>query len=99
MPALEGSDLTPVDREDPVRQVADRHPQKCVAGVVRQVLDAVVDQGHQRRKLVRRGAQPGLQDRDDALPEQQRVDGLGRRRLDTVGHVDVLSTLVADSCR
>lgn len=62
-------------------QVGDRHHQ----GVVRlggQVFDAVLDQCHQCGELVRGGAQPGLQGRDDALAEEEGVgDVVSHRRL------------------
>jgi hypothetical protein len=37
--------------------------------------EAVLDQRHQRGELVRRRAQPGLEDRDHTLPEEQGIDG------------------------
>jgi hypothetical protein len=48
------------------------------ATIVGQILDAVIDQRHQRRQLVRGGAQPGLQDRHHPLAEQQGIVGVGQ---------------------
>jgi hypothetical protein len=48
-------------------QFRERHPQRVLRSL-RQVLDAVLDKGHQRRQLVGRRAQAGLEDRDDTLP-------------------------------
>jgi hypothetical protein len=42
-----------------------------------QILDALIDQRHQRRQLVGGDTHPGLQDRHHALAEQQGIVGVG----------------------
>ena len=69
-----------------MRQVGDWHPQRVV-GLLGQVLDAVLDQRHQRRQLVGRRAQARLQDRHHTLAEQQRISGLSRVCDTNVGDV------------
>ena len=73
--AVERPHLTPVDLEHAAGEVGYRHRQ-TLCWILGQVLDALVDQRHQRRQLVRGGAQPGFQDRDHPLTEQQRVDAV-----------------------
>jgi hypothetical protein len=69
--------LAPVDFEDAVRQVGDRDEQ-CVTRVVGQMLDAMVNQCHQRGEFVGCRPQSCLKDRDNALTEKQRVrQGIG----------------------
>ena len=70
--ALERADLLPVEFQHPVRQLRDRYTQDVVR-MLGHVLDAVLDQRHQRGELVRRGPQARLEDRHHALPEEQRV--------------------------
>lgn len=64
--SVERNYLPPVDFEHAPRQLGNRHRQ-LVVKVLGEVLDAVIDQGHQRRELVRRCPQPCFQDRDDPL--------------------------------
>src|SRR5262245_63287046 len=51
-----------------------RHGERVVL-VAGSVLDAVVDQCHQRGELVRRHAAAGLQDGHDALAQRERIGG------------------------
>ena len=74
---LERANLRPIQAEDPLGQVRNRHPQDVV-GILRQVLDAMLEQCHQGGKFVGRVALPGLQYRHDAQAEEKRIgNGIG----------------------
>jgi len=55
-----------VQLHHPVREIDDRHRQR-VCQVLWQILDALVDEGHQGGELVRGDPRAGLQDRHHAL--------------------------------
>lgn len=59
----------PVQSQDPMREVGDRHGERIV-GVRRQVLERVLDQCHESRELVGGVALSMLENCEDALTEQ-----------------------------
>lgn len=67
---IEGPNLSPVQFEHPVGDIRYGNRWWGVRSVGK-VLDTVVDQGGQRCQFVCRRAQPGLQNRQDALAQQQ----------------------------
>ncbi len=73
---FEGPHLLPVKPEDAVRQRWNRNVQN-IFGVFGQILDAVVNQSHQRRELVGSVALAGFEDGHDTLAEDEGIcDGL-----------------------